>query len=309
MKCILITGIGGDIAQGVATLVRAARPDARLIGSDLHDQHAGQLFVDECIVLPPAHAPGYAAALRAALANREVDLLMPIPEPEIRVMAAALGDSPPMRWVSPGPRVVAAGLDKYETVRALAVLGLPVPWTCAVDERLPPAYPCILKPRFGSGSRSVFLIEDETEARCFARKYPDAIFQELLQPATSEVTCAVYRTRDGRVITLQLLRRLVGGLTGWAQVIREDVIDRMCSTIAHGLDLAGSMNVQLRITAAGPRVFEINPRFSSTAVMRHLMGFTDVVWTLDELDGRAVNPTDVAPGRVAVRVQSSVILD
>jgi carbamoyl-phosphate synthase large subunit len=309
MKRILITGIGGDIAQGVATLVRAARPAARLIGSDVHQQHAGRLFVDECVVLPAADDPGYTAALHETLARQEIDLLMPITEPEIGVMAAVLGDSPTLAWVSPGPDVVAAGRDKYATVKALTALGLPVPWTCAVDEGLPLAYPCILKPRFGSGSRGVFEINNETEARCLAYKYPGAVFQERLVPSTGEVTCAVYRTRDGRVATLQLLRRLAGGLTGWAQVIRDDAVEQMCATIARGLNLKGSMNVQLRITTAGPRVFEINPRFSSTALMRHLMGFTDVVWTLDELDGLAVSPPPVPPGRVAVRIQGAAILD
>lgn len=32
MKTVLITGIGGDIAQGVATILRESRPDLRLIG-------------------------------------------------------------------------------------------------------------------------------------------------------------------------------------------------------------------------------------------------------------------------------------
>jgi carbamoyl-phosphate synthase large subunit len=309
MTRILITGIGGDIAQGIATLVRGARPGALLVGSDIHEQHAGRLFVDECEVLPPAGHPGYGAALREALARHEVDLLIPVTEPEIGVMASVLGGPPLIPWVGPGSRVVAAGLDKLATARASAALGLPAPWTVAAGEALPQAYPCVLKPRLGSGSRSVFLINDGDEALCFAKKYPDSIFQELLEPAEAEVTCAVYRTRDGRVATLQLLRRLAGGLTGWARVIRDEAVERMCAAIAQGLGLAGSMNVQLRITTAGPRVFEINPRFSSTAVMRHLMGFTDVVWTLDELDGREVRFAPVAVGRIAVRVQGSVILD
>ncbi len=310
MKCILITGIGGDIAQSVATLVRGARPSARLVGSDMHEQHAGRLFVDECLILPPAHDPAYGTALREALVRHQVDLIMPMTEAEIGVMDRSVIGSPQMPpWVGPGARVVAAGLDKLATARSLAGIGLPVPWTVAAGVERPPEYPCVLKPRFGSGSRAVFMINNDEEALCLAKKYPESVFQELLQPAEAEVTCAVYRTRDGRISTLQLLRRLVGGLTGWARVIRDEAVEHMCKAIAEGLRLGGSMNVQLRITTAGPRVFEINPRFSSTAVMRHLMGFTDVVWTLDELDGREVSPAPVALGRVAVRLQHSVILD
>lgn len=68
------------------------------------------------------------------------------------------------------------------------------------------------------------------------------------------------------------------------------------------------MNVQLRLTDSGPRVFEINPRFSSTALMRQKMGFTDVLWAVDEAEGKPAELTEVAPGTIALRTQNAVII-
>ena len=57
----------------------------------------------------------------------------------------------------------------------------------------------------------------------------------------------------------------------------------MCKHIANEVSLLGSMNVQLRLTNEGPRIFEINPRFSSTVLMRHLIGFQDLIWTINDI--------------------------
>lgn len=308
MKSLLITGIGGDIAQGVATIIRSHWPSWRLVGTDTHEQHGGRLFVDELVLMPPASDPAYVGAIRDLIETRGIDVFLPMSEPELTVLGDLISSLGESRCVTAGASVIQAGLDKLSTVEALGRFGLPAPWTLPVSEAAPLAYPCILKNRTGSGSRAVFTVQDELEARYLASKYPNAVFQELLEPADREITCAVYRTRDGRTASLLMLRRLTGGFTGWARVIEDAETTRMCEVIAEKLDLRGSMNVQLRLTDQGPRVFEINPRFSSTVLMRHRLGFCDVVWALEELLGHEVQLPTIAAGQVMVRIQDAVVV-
>ncbi|CAM8664003.1 carbamoyl phosphate synthase-like protein [Oxalobacteraceae bacterium] len=307
MKSILITGIGGDIAQGVATILRSQWPSCRLYGTDTHAQHGGRLFVDESHILPAASDPGYVDAVRDLLESRRIDVFLPMSEPELRVLGELLEELGLSRCVAAGMSVISAGLDKLATAEALRRFGLPAPWTIAVSDGEPLSYPCILKNRFGSGSRAVFTVRDKAEALYLAGRHPQAIYQELLEPADREITCAVYRTRDGRTASLLMLRRLTGGFTGWARVIEDAETSQMCEILAEKLDLRGSMNVQLRLTDQGPRVFEINPRFSSTVLMRHRLGFTDVVWALEELQGSSIRFPVIGAGQVMVRVQDAVI--
>jgi carbamoyl-phosphate synthase large subunit len=230
-------------------------------------------------------------------------------EPELTVLNGRFGDYPACRWVFAGEQVLRQCLDKLATARMLESLGLPAPWTILAAVSGPREYPCILKSRSGSGSRSVHIVKDAEEAAYLSKRDSGAIFQELLLPADREVTCAVYRTRDGRVTTLQMLRRLVGGFTGWARVIDDQPTTAMCEAVAHHLDLRGSMNVQLRITGEGPRIFEINPRFSSTSLMRHRLGFSDVLWALTEAEGGEVSFPAIAAGSVLVRLQAAAVMD
>jgi carbamoyl-phosphate synthase large subunit len=67
--------------------------------------------------------------------------------------------------------------------------------------------------------------------------------------------------------------------------------------------------VQLRLTDKGPRVFEINPRFSSTVLMRHRMGFSDVLWAIEEAEGKTVSYPKIPNGKIMVRVQAAAIFD
>lgn len=309
MKKILITGIGGDIAQSTAKIIREHNPELELIGTDTHSQHGGSLFVDKVLNLPFANTQEYLPAVSSLLTCEHVDVVFPMTEPELAVIGPLVLQHSEISWITAGDKVIKSGIDKLATVLALEKLGIPVPWTIEVDQGKPKSFPCILKNRYGSGSRAVFTVHDEIEAAYLAERYPQAVYQELLEPADKEVTCAVYRTKDGRVSTLQMLRKLVGGFTGWAKVINNAEITSMCSKIAEGLDLRGSMNVQLRITKAGPRVFEINPRISSTVLMRNQLGYTDVIWALNEAEGLPVQFPHFEDGRIMVRTQGSAVLN
>jgi carbamoyl-phosphate synthase large subunit len=306
-KVVLLTGVGGDISQGVAAILRECWPDLYLIGSDTYAEHGGQRYVDYFVTVPPADHPDYLDSIRAIVRERDVNIVIPMSEPELAATIPFLELAPGVSWLTAGSRVVEIGLDKLKTAIALEEMGVPGPWTVPVTDDPPPCYPCILKSRLGSGSRSVFLVNDEEDAAYLSKRHPNSIYQELLLPADREVTCAVYRNREGEIASLLMLRRLTGGFTGWAKVIEDKETSEMCRRIAEGLDLKGSMNIQLRLTDDGPRVFEINPRFSSTVLMRHRLGFSDVIWAMSELEEKRVNFPILSEGMTLVRTQDAVI--
>jgi carbamoyl-phosphate synthase large subunit len=309
MKTILLTAIGGDIAQGVAAIIREAYPEWRIVGVDMNERHGGRHFVDGFHRAPAASHPEFVAWLTALIDSEKADVCWPISESELSVIGRhrlkRLGEA---HLITPGFKAIAAGNDKLATADLLAELGIKGPWTRTVEAGLEDvALPCVYKPRSGAGSKAVFTCSSIEEATFYARHYPGGVFQELLLPADREVTCAVFRSRDRRVVVLPLLRQLTGGLTGWACAIEDEAITDQCARIADALDLSGAMNVQLRLTDAGPRIFEINARVSSTALIRHRMGFEDVVWTLKDLLGEPVAFKLPAPGTIGVRIQDAIV--
>jgi carbamoyl-phosphate synthase large subunit len=294
-ETLLITGCGGDIALNLGVIARDSGAAYRLVGTDTHDSHPGRLVFDICETLPAAGSEGYLESLDAFVRKHSVDAIVPMSEAEIGRLAAenCLGTFAGCDVISANRLAVETGLDKYKTYTMLRDAGLPAPWTFIVGENEPPSYPCIIKPRSGRGGKGVVRVETDTaKSAAFGRS--GDIWQELILPDGPEYTCGVYRCANGEIRTLIFDRKLQGGVTQTAEVVTNTTIDNLLREIATALDLRGSINIQLRVDLGGPKVFEINPRFSSTVGFRHSIGFRDFIWALLEKRGMSLE-TYAAP--------------
>ena len=309
MTSYLITGIGGDIAQGISRIIRAYDQSSILIGTDISERHAGSLFTNHFKVIPSAgEVDSYLDHLQSLVAEFNINYLFPTSETEIEAISNHIDLFKDIHVIYPGTKVVDTCLDKYITNKFLSSLGLPVPWTITAQENVPVDYPCIFKGRKGAGSKVLFTVESADEALFLVKRYPDGIFQELLLPHDNEITCGVFRSKNKKIAVLQFQRVLNEGTTSWAKTVYHQDIEDMCKFVAENLELEGSMNIQLRLTADGPRIFEINPRFSSTVYMRHLLGFDDVVWSIRDVKGIGFDFSNISPGIECVRTQKSELL-
>lgn len=304
LRTLLITGCGGDIPIALA---RIARPFCeRLIGTDIHSDHAGPAFFDQCYEIRRANDAQYWESLLEVVEKEDAEAIVLGSEPEIRTAYKAGMDEDwdGVKIIMANRAALHAGLDKFRTAEALMMFGLPAPWTTLGRPR---SFPCIYKTQQGSGSRGLRFLAREEDA--VGLPEPGYIFQEYLCPDDQEYTCGLYRSRSGEIRTLTFRRWLQGGFTGRGEVVRNGSIDSLLTRLAEALDLRGGINVQLRLTDRGPVVFEINPRFSSTVMFRHKLGFQDFVWSLQEAFGE--QPALYTPpptGTKIYRVSDEVIL-
>ena len=283
---VLITGIGGDIACGIAKILRKCNIAHTLIGSDIHDKHPGKFFVDKTIILEIADSKNYLTCLKNAIEEYSIDLLIPMSVAEIELF-----DKKDLKKEFDNVSVILAnkksmeiGHDKFKTYSFLKSIGLLYPWTMLVSEGPPLTTPCIIKSRTGSGSKSINIVYEDFVNFYSKTRFND-IWQELLLPENQEYTCGLYGLKNGDIRTIIFKRRLLGGITAYGETIINKDIENTLFQVAKHLELRGSINVQLRLTKKGPVIFEINPRFSSTVVFRHLLGFKDLIWSIYEEKG------------------------
>lgn len=288
-KKILVTGCGGDIGMSVGRILKEILPDATIVGSEISSDHPGQFVYDSCIELPRVDAPDYLTRLKNAVREHAIECIIPMSVPEILYFnKAGVRDVDGVPLIAPNKMALDVGQDKLMTNEFLQKHTLPYPWTRLVKDGPPPELPCIIKSRFGWGSRGVFLV-DKDSVEYFSRTQPSDIWQEHLLPDEEEYTCGVYGTAGGDIRSIIMRRKLGGGHTVSGEVVDNTPIREVVEKFAHHLKLRGSINFQLRLTKKGPMIFEINPRFSSTVMFRHMLGFKDVLWSLEENAGHVAS--------------------
>lgn len=280
---ILVTGCGGDIGQSICKILNELNHNT--FGIDISDKNAAQFIFDSFDIGPKVSDNTYISDLEKHALKNKIDLIIPVSEHELRFYTDTYRDSPMIG----GAKVLMAnhfsrkiGFNKKDTALFLKEHHLPNPMLYTIDST-DIHFPLIAKPNTGAGSSNIFIVDDLEEFKFLTTKNESFIFQELLDGTEGEFTCCAYRSKNGGIRNITFKRELTsGGYSGYGEVIEDHRVDTLLVAIANLLNLEGSINIQLRIHKGKPVVFEINPRFSSTVLFRHLLGFKDLEWSIQE---------------------------
>lgn len=297
---ILVTGCGGDIGYGVGRILKRSGYGKAIIGTDITDDHGGLSIFDKCLVISRADSSNYLSEIERIIHRHLIDIIIPCSEAETKCLSdnGLIEDAFGAIVIAPNKKAFDICADKLKTVNFLQKEGLLYPWTVVVGEGEPKGLPCIIKNRSGAGSKNLCIITKENLEMNRTRK--GDIWQELLLPDDEEYTCGIFRSKFGISRFISFNRKLHGGHTVSGRIIENDQINLLLSKVAESLHLVGSINAQLRLTLRGPVIFEINPRFSSTLGFRDLLGFKDVIWSIDDKLGLPLKDYD--PPKAGTRI-------
>ena len=286
---ILVTGCGGDIGQSIGKILSQSKYTHKLFGNDISDKNAGQfIYPNFSVGLPYTH-PDYLKKMELFIEKNAIDIVIPMAEPELRFFSHhnILDKIGRAKIIAANTLSLEVGFDKFKTAEFLQSKGLPFPITVmAKDIKAIETFPVILKSKTGSGSKDIHKIDTMDEFSFYTRKnLEDYVVQEFINDGDGEFTCGLFRSKQGEIRSLIFKRELEKGYSGYGEVVENSNITNLLENLADELKLVGSINVQLRLNKGTPMVFEINPRFSSTVYFRHLFGFEDLVWSIEDCLG------------------------
>lgn len=270
---VLVTGAGGPSAVGV---LRSLERDPRVApyAADIDPNAAGLYLVPSAhrVLLPRGDAPDYVPVLLEWCRANGIDVLFPTVDQELLPVArardafAAAG----VATVLAQAAALATCLDKWSLHEA-CVGRLPVPRTMllgpdAEDGLVGHGWrlPVVVKPRVGSGSRGVRVVDDLALLAGLPRD-GSLLVQEFLPGEEHSLDVLASPTGVVGAVVPRLRMKVDSGIAVAARTVHDETLERLGRDVVRTLGLGWVANVQVRADRDGrPRLLEVNPRFPGT---------------------------------------------
>jgi carbamoyl-phosphate synthase large subunit len=255
---VLLTGAGKryDIVSCFARLTHTVVADPAPLAPARYAAHA-------YASVPLIEDPEYVPALQRLCAEHGLGTVLPLTDLDIEVLARAR-EQGLLPALVPSAEVARATFDKYEAHLLLGRHGLPSPPTVLPDADLEALeYPVMVKPRRGSGARSIHHARSAEEARFFAGYVQEPV---MVQRAMGGPELSIDCLGDGDGRCLNAIPRTMlesrGGESIKGRVIQDRELIELGRAVMEALQVRGPATVQVfRDPDAGLAITDVNTRF------------------------------------------------
>ena len=252
---ILLTGVGKRY-----DIVSAFAEHALTIAADPSPLAPARYAAHVRAAPPRIDDPKYVPFLQEIVDEFGVRAVVPLTDLDIEVLARAPG----LPAFVPDPDVCRATYDKYEAHLLLLRHGLPSPPTVLPGTE-PAAYPVMVKPRRGSGARSIHPAADRDEMEFFVR-YVEKTEPVMVQRLMGGPEFSIDILCDLDVRCLNAIPRTMiesrGGESIKGTVIDDRELIELGRAVGEALPVRGPCTVQaFRDPETGLGITDVNTRF------------------------------------------------
>jgi len=287
---VLVTGAGNTVGQAIIKSLKIAKLPLNIIAADISKFSIGFFLTKKNLLIPKVEEKNSLDKILKICKINKIDLLFIGSEYELLFFSNAKKEIETKTntkvVVSSYPTVLMSH-DKWLTHKFFKKNKIKFPNSCT-PKNIKSAqkfakiegYPLILKPRIGTSSKKVFIIQKYLDLKKYFYKTPLPILQKIITLPQSrlknEYTCSIFKTFEGQIVGPFIARRFIKKGDSWCVEVRKNkTIKNFMIKLAKKINFLGPLNVQLMLTKNGPVPFEINCRFSGTTAIRAFFGFNE----------------------------------
>lgn len=278
MKKILISGLGGSLFP---YLHHKLINNFELFYVDL-DKELSNIYPDfNFYPAPPVSDELYESFIENIIGENKIDIYIPLIDEEIEKSYNIKLLFPNLILIVPNKEFSMLCLNKEILMLKLSELNISQIATKLGSELIKSdKFPVFVKPKFGRGSRGIRVINsfEEFGAYLLLEKYKssDIIVQENIKGV--EYTIGVLTNNLNQILSISTKRIITKkGITIHALTENNSIIEDAVFKINNQLKPCGPYNVQLFLDDNKTvKIFEINPRFSTTSIMSYEGGLNEI---------------------------------
>jgi carbamoyl-phosphate synthase large subunit len=255
---VLLTGAGKryDIVSCFSRLTKTVVADPSPLAPAQYAAHVRS-------AVPLIGDPGYIPALERLCEQHGVGAVLPLTDLDIELLARAREDGR-LPALVPSSEVARATYDKYEAHLLLQRHGLPSPPTALPEDGLDElVYPAMVKPRQGSGARSIHLARDASQARFFVDYVSEpTMVQRAMNGPELSIDCL--GDLGGRCLNAipRTMLESRGGESIKGQIVQDEELIDLGRRTMEALRVTGPATIQaFRDPELGLGITDVNTRF------------------------------------------------
>ena len=252
------------------------------------DRISNVIPIDRRVLVPLVNHPSYFSTILDFCSKKNIELIVPGIDEELIKMHESFENIDQTSLYLPSKIFIDNMLDKFISMQILSKLEIPVPITLRLeDANILDSFPLIIKPRWGRGSRGIQVVTKKKELELYTKIKKlnnDEYICQTFEEGQEYTVQVVNFNNNTLIIPLKVL--LKKGVTLTAEIDLDKNIIDLCKKIAMKFDEKNIFNVQLikSLKDNSLKVFEVNPRFSTTSCILSSLGIDPFKIDSDEFN-------------------------
>ncbi len=286
MSKILLSGLGGSLFP---YLDNGLKDKHQLFYVD-SNKSLKKLYPDlNFTPAPLVSDPLYKDFILDLIEKEKIDFYIPLIDEELLLAKAEIEKNSFAHVIAPTPMFIELCLNKYKLMNFLQEHNLShIESYLGHEYNDQMDYPIFVKPVSGRGSRGIRKIESREQLLAYFTLEGYRPEEVLIQPVVSgkEYTVGVTTNNCNQILCIGS-KRIISkkGITQMAVTEYNEIINDLVIKLVEAMKPKGPINVQLFLTNEGEiKIFEINPRFSTTSILELEGGVNIVTKYLETID-------------------------
>jgi carbamoyl-phosphate synthase large subunit len=285
MQKLLLSGLGGSLFpylhEKLSTKYQLYYVDSDFLLSSLYPKYS-------FFPAPSVADPSYIEFIKEIILKFGIDVYVPLIDEELIKAKLEVEGFNNVKVLTPTSEFCELSLNKFKLMKKLNEKGISTINSWIGNDIPEWNYPIFVKPISGRGSRGIKKIVNKEQLNAYyllEGYFPNEILiQEFI--SGTEYTIGATVNNLNNLISVSIKRVIrKKGITQIAVTEKSEFITNLVKQVVKELKPCGPINIQLFLTSDNQvKLFEINPRFSTTTVMSYADDIDEIALFLENFN-------------------------